>query len=1059
MAQPVWITPAGNLGTVPEGVFYENILQAIEPGSGNVFYQVIAGDLPLGIEISTSGLIQGIPSANVRVGSEQIQTGRDVVSKFAVRAYTTTIVAGRPVVSRIADRTFSLTIAGQNYPQWVTPAGLVDTLIEGTYLSPGLQLLYKTNNNSSQPDVSLISGALPPGLSITPKGLISGVVIPNPGVNALAGYSRDAQGYDQYAFDFSQQSISYTYQFTLQVTDGQTSALRTFSIFVLSTNIFNASTTEITADNTFIKASASSIPSPIILNPQGSIGTARNDNFYAYQFFAEVVSGDQLEFSIVNPPPGLTLDPVSGWLFGYIPNLGLTELTYDFTVFAYSTVTAGLISEPYNYSITFIGPISTNITWLTDSDLGVLANGATSRLYVEAVATSGLPLQYQLAPGTPVTAAGIVVGLTYRITKLGDTTGPNVTDWNTIAGTVGIDYKVGDAINAVNLGTGTGEVFPYVPGVYNKLPQGLRLLPNGLIVGRVSFNTFALDQGTTTFDRGATTFDSTFTFTVNAFSINGLISVFKTFTIVIDRVFNEPYNDLYIECMPPRDDRLLISNLLQNPQVFPNNLLYRPDDPNFGLSDGPVYRHAYGLRAATLDTYVESLELNHYWKNLVLGNIKTARALDLVTGETIYEVVYSEVIDNLVNPDGVAVGKLVPLAYPIDPGTPEEINVVYPNPFKAMRDQVIDVVGQVSNVLPDWMLTEQSDGTILGFRPAWVIAYTIPGASGQIAYNITSQFGTDLNLVDFKADRYELDRSLSAAWNPEVLQLTITGITANGVESVVTFAAQLAAPFEPGDMIRVTGVTPDFFDGTFYVDTCTTSSVTFASDRVGTYVSGGMVSSTPTWIPYPATSVTFDIEPHYSTPTQSFDANGAGYAIGDEILILGSDLGGIDGDNDLRITVNTVGSVGNILNAFYTGTASILSIGETYANVSGSIVVGGGTFVGNITAASTTINAISSFDGLMLGQSVSGNGISAAATITTINEMSGNIVISAPATASGQVTIGYKGSGALWTIEVVPGVETIFDDGSMQFTAPADINTDTQIHDRYLLYPKQNILR
>jgi hypothetical protein len=927
MSQPVWITPAGNLGTVPEGVFYENVLQAIEPGSGNVFYQVIAGDLPQGIEISTLGLIQGIPSANVRVGSEQIQTGRDVVSKFAVRAYTTTIVAGRPVVNRIADRTFSLTIAGQNYPQWVTPAGLVDTLIEGTYLSPGLQLLYKTNNNSSQPDVSLVSGALPPGLSITPKGLISGVVIPNPGVNALAGYSRDGQGYDQYAFDFSQQSISYNYEFTLQVTDGQTSALRTFSIFVLSTNIFNASTTEITADNTFIKASASSIPSPIILNPQGSIGTARNDNFYAYQFFAEVVSGDQLEFSIVNPPPGLTLDPVSGWLFGYIPNLGLTELTYDFTVFAYSTVTAGLISEPYNYSITFIGPISTNITWLTDSDLGVLANGATSRLYVEAVATSGLPLQYQLASGTN-----------------------------------------------------------------SQLPQGLRLLPNGLIVGRVSFNTFALDLGTTTFDRGTTTFDSTFTFTVNAFSINGLISVFKTFTIVIDRVFNEPYNDLYIECMPPRDDRLLISNLLQNPQVFPNNLLYRPDDPNFGLSTGPVYRHAYGLRAATLDTYVESLELNHYWKNLVLGNIKTARALDLVTGETIYEVVYSEVIDNLVNPDGVAVGKLVPLAYPIDPGTPEEINVVYPNPFKAMRDQVIDVVGQVSNVLPDWMLTEQSDGTILGFRPAWVIAYTIPGASGQIAYNITSQFGTDLNLVDFKADRYELDRSLSAAWNPEILQLTITGITANGVESVVTFAAQLAAPFEPGDMIRVTGVTPDFFDGTFYVDTCTTSSVTFASDRVGAYVSGGMVSSTPTWIPYPATSVTFDIEPHYSTVTQTFAAGGNGYAVGDEILILGSALGGIDGDNDLRIVVNTVDEFGGIEDAFYSGTASILSMGNIYTNVPGTNITGTGTL-------------------------------------------------------------------AEWDIELVPGVETIFDEGSMQFTAPADTNTDTQIHDRYLLYPKQNILR
>jgi hypothetical protein len=992
MSQPVWITLAGNLGTVPEGVFYENVLRATDPVAGNVFYQVIAGDLPQGVEISKDGILQGIPSANVVVGSEQVQTGRDVISKFAVRAYTTTIVAGRPVVNRIADRTFSLTVAGQNYPQWLTPPGQIAQLIDGTYLSPGLQLLYKTNNRSSQPDISIISGSLPPGLTITADGLISGVVIPNPGINALAGYSRDGQGYDQYAFDFSQQSVSYNYEFTLQVTDGQTSALRTFSIFVLSTNIFNASTTEITADNTIFTADISSIPSPIILNPQGSIGTARNDNFYAYQFFAEIVSGDQLNFSIVNAPPGLELDPDTGWLFGYIPNLGLTELTYNFTVYAFSTVTAGLISAPYNYSITFIGPISTSIIWLTDSDLGVIANGSTSRLYVEAVATSGLVLQYQLAPGIPISVAGIVVGSTYRITKLGDIVGPGVTNWNNIAGTIGINYKVGDVITATNIGTGTGEVLSYVPGVYNRLPQGLSLLPNGLIVGRVSFNTFALDMGTTTFDSGTTTFDMTFTFTVNAFSVNGLISVFKTFTIVVDRVYNEPYNNLYIECMPPRDDRLLISNLLQNQQIFPNNLLYRPDDPNFGLSTGPVYRHAYGLRAATLDSYVESLELNHYWKNLVLGNIKTARALDPVTGETIYEVVYSEVIDNLVNPEGVSVSKIVPLAYPIDPNTLQEIDVVYPNPFTAMRDQVIDTVGQVSNVLPEWMLTEQSDGTILGFRPAWIIAYTIPGAAGQIAYNITSAIGTDLNLVDFEADRYELDRALTAAWNPEIIQLTITGITANGVESVVTFAAQLAAPFEPGDMIRVTGVAPAFFNGTFYVDTCTTTGVTFASDRAGTYVSGGMVSGTPTWIPYPATAVTFDIEYHYSTTTQSFLAGGNGYAVGDEILILGSALGGVDGDNDLRITVNTVDGVGGIEDAFYSGTASILAAGNTYNNVSGINITGAGTL-------------------------------------------------------------------ATWDIDVVPGVETVFDEDSMHFTTPADTSTDTQIHDRYLLYPKRNILR
>ena len=38
---------------------------------------------------------------------------------------------------------------------------------------------------------------------------------------------------------------------------------------------------------------------------------------------------------------------------------------------------------------------------------------------------------------------------------------------------------------------------------------------------------------------------------------------------------------------------------------------------------------------------------------------------------------------------------------------------------------------------------------------------------GQIAYNIATQFGTQLNLVDFKADRYELDNYLTRNWNRE----------------------------------------------------------------------------------------------------------------------------------------------------------------------------------------------------------------------------------------------------------------------------------------------------
>jgi hypothetical protein len=202
-----------------------------------------------------------------------------------------------------------------------------------------------------------------------------------------------------------------------------------------------------------------------------------------------------------------------------------------------------------------------------------------------------------------------------------------------------------------------------------QLPQGLQLLPSGHIAGRVSFNTFAVDGGTTTFDVGLntvdqpTTFDMVNTFTVTAYQHQRSGCVDKTFSITVVRRYQQPFDNLYIQAMPPQKDRDILASLLQNPTIFVPDLIYRADDPNFGVARRVIYNHAYGLTAATLDDYVASLDLNHYWKNLVLGEIRTAQALD-DAGNVIYEVVYSAVIDDLVNNDGQSVDKQVVLGIP-----------------------------------------------------------------------------------------------------------------------------------------------------------------------------------------------------------------------------------------------------------------------------------------------------------------------------------------------------------------------------------------------------------
>ena len=683
MAPPVWVTPPGTLGTIPEGVFYSTPLVAA--AAETVYYQVIAGRLPPGIQINETGILSGNPSALATVQGVPLDVSKDTTSQFAVRAYTAT--------KQLADRTFTITVTGQTAVTWTTPSGSIGTYFDGVLVS-GLVVAYSEPDTSAIDIVTLIAGALPPGLTISTAGVISGYITP----------------------DLTTHITKHTYSFTLRVTNGVSSDVRAFSILVYARNTMTADNTQVTADDTFVTADVTPLLPPVITTPVGSIGSTRSDNFYAFQFTGLDFAGNAIQFiPITDLPPGLTLDPNSGWLYGYIPYGGIIAADYSFTLIAWESTDHDNRSGEYNYTLTITGPVNSDIVWLTPasaveraktpSNLGFIDNGATSTFYVAAVNISGIPLQYRLLSGSD-----------------------------------------------------------------SRLPQGLQLLTSGHIAGRVSFDTFCLDGGATVFDvnlvtvNQPTTFDMVAIFTVNAFSVNGLISVNKTFSITVVRRYQEPFDNLYIQAMPPQNDRDLLSSLLQNPTIFPPGLIYRNDDPNFGVARNVVYNHAYGLTATTIDNYVYSLNLNHYWKNLVLGEIKTAQALD-DDGNVIYEVVYSEVVDDLVNNDGVTVNKEVVLAFPIDANTPNEIDAVWPNGLQDMRDQVIDVVGQISNVLPRWMLSYQPDGRVLGFTPAWVIAYTNPGQSGQIAYNIQTRFGDQLNLVDFEVDRYELDNFLIKNWD------------------------------------------------------------------------------------------------------------------------------------------------------------------------------------------------------------------------------------------------------------------------------------------------------
>lgn len=959
-AIPVWVTPAGSLGVIAEDVFYREPIEAITVDLSPVYYRVIAGTLPAGIQLTNNGIIAGVPTTGiVDVQGIPTQVNADTTSTFTVRAFTVKTVNGIEVVDTLADRTFSITVSGPDTPSFVTPAGSIGTYYDSDEVD--FQFQYINPDPNETVTVSLISGSLPGGLVLDPNGYLHGYIQPAPFVGATPGY--DNTGIYTEPYDFVAASPSINYQFTLQLWDGTPGGIdyRTFSMFVYSRDTLTADNTQNTADNTFITADETNNRIPFLINSNPSdLGIVTGGSYFAYQFLGESYSTVDIRYSLsvdqgVGLPVGLTLDPVSGWLYGSLPTQSDNEkITYSFNITVYELGAPTYASRPYPFTLTVTGVTNSTVNWISPANLGSIVNGETSTLYVEAAAVSGDSLVYILDSGS-----------------------------------------------------------------FNQLPQGLTLLPSGEIAGRVSFDTFALDNGTTTFDTSlditrnlgsvGTTFDSVYTFTVLTYApaatqilysvdkviinnggsgysqittpeiefglpqsgmdsvqatagnvvitggvitavdisnagagyignttvtitnqhggaggalsaqmkVNGFsssISSTKTFSIKVVRENNSPYQNLYCVAMPPANDRVTIDALLSNTGIFVPDYIYRSDDPNFGVADRVTYAHCFGLAPELYATYVEALYKNHYWKNLVLGPIQIARAVDS-SGTVIYEAVYSQIIDDLVNAQGQSVSKELILPYSIpDPANPaNQISVVYPNSLVDMRTQMIDVVGQISKTLPLWMTSTQANGTVLGFTPAWVLCYAKPGRGDEIAYYISTKFTGNLNTIDFKVDRYVLDRLLSVNWD----------------------------------------------------------------------------TATQTWTPAPSIT-TFDINPHYTSVLSS--SIGSGYEIGDELIIPGSLIGGVDDYNDITITVAQIGVGGSISAFFSDGIAPVTIIGNEYLGV-----------------PATTVTGI-------------GNGA--------------DFDVTAEATS----------------------VATTFDVNSLLFTEPVDMYDPTDQYDKYLVFPKANIL-
>jgi hypothetical protein len=845
--QPVWNTPSGTIGTYPSGIpsIFQFSATAMLPAS-TLTYSLLSGALPTGFSISTSGLMTGTPTTAL-IGNTY---------NFAVRATDN--------LQNIRDRSFSISISGSARPTLTSSAGSLLDTIDSVWVDFFVE--YSNPISSNPVVISVIQGDLPPGLEISDAGEIRGypaaptVAITLPQINSSitqtsstgnvitclstlsftvgrpivftgTSFGTLISGYTYYV-----NSIVSPTTFTVSTTQFGSDVIVTndsgfmaavlpptsagqptittynFVIGLASPNGSDSNNYSITVinQNTPVSQGGPGFPPntrvPVIENAQppsynipatdpyygyylpvtspsnqANLGTFQSGDYFAFKVIGVDFDDNVLQYVYTNLPNGLTGDVNTGWISG-TPVINVQSLNqYNFTVAVYKENNPSIISAYYNFGMEIANGVNGSVVWDTDSNLGTIFNGVLSTLEISA--TADVELQYTIVSGA--------------------------------------------------------------------LPANLELLPNGQITGYVAF------QPTTEFLSVGDTTDFTFTIQASSPQYPAVTST-QTFTLTVLQQFGQPTDTLYMKCTPSIEDRLKIESLLTDTTIIPTDLLYRPNDQYFGKATEVVYEHAYGIYASTLPQYLQAVTQNHYWRNITLGQLNTAVAKDS-NGNVIYEVVYSEIIDNLVEPTyyvvnsaflitgqtytimnpgstdfttagapdsnrgtvfvatGAAVGtgtagtlvaetsvsSAIVWPQPVDLQlgpwytsstsifasyedvlnqdyftslTPGYADVFYPNSLPNMRDQVAEVLGQVydSNLLPLWMTSQQADGSTTGFVPAWVIAYTLPGQSSTVMNNIQTMWPYTLNQINFRIDRFSVNKSNTYNYNSDFLPPTWT---------------------------------------------------------------------------------------------------------------------------------------------------------------------------------------------------------------------------------------------------------------------------------------------
>jgi hypothetical protein len=771
----IWTANSGtSLGTIQERtsttislpVSFSNTFN----DSSALTYTVISGALPPGLRLN-----------NDKIVGSAFEVPRTTDFTFCIRA---------SYDNDIADRTFKITVEGADEPVFVTQEGTLPIGTSQAYFILDSSLVdfqidaIDTDTAAGQTLKYFISsgdGELPPGLSMSDSGRITGFIQPLPTVptdNRTGSYgedlfdsygydygSRPDNGYDSFIYDsvffdyflptLTPRKLNRNYEFIVTVSDGDNISKRKFLIYVVGDDFLRADNTLVSAGNGVFTVDGTYLRAPIWITPS-DLGLYRANNYitiYLDTYDAPVLGPVVYSLDTVNPdstpsllPPNMQFDIRNSEIFGIVPYQPAITKTYKFTVTASRFGSDGEIaSSKRTFTMSTLGEVDSVMNWLTPSSLGSVDANYITTLRVTATSTvENATILYSLITGS------LPPGLTLQLN-----------------------------------GEITGKV-----NQYGSLGSpGVTTFSDTDILGNVYNNQ--------TFDGGTTTVDREYKFVIRAKDEFEYSFIDREFVIKISTPNDRLYSNISARTFMIQNKRDLFNGFIDDNVIFTPNSIYRPNDINFGIQRDLRMLVYAGIETKAAERYVSAIGLNHKKKRFVFGNIKSAKAKIPGTNDVVYEIIYVEMIDPLEkgnkklnsvintsrDPNTITVdtdnsiwdgrenltrlNRDEPFApRPFDRTTIDQTDLFVsdPNPTKRFpssitnwRDRISAVGSTERNYLPLWMRSVQDDAKQeLGFVLAVPICYCNPGTSADILLNIKFS-GFDFKNLDYTVDRYIID--------------------------------------------------------------------------------------------------------------------------------------------------------------------------------------------------------------------------------------------------------------------------------------------------------------